>query len=324
MSENKILKEFLKNTYNQEKNYNSICSKIEKNIYEKKKVLNVAALILIVLVIGVTANEVYAKVAWNIACKKYQERNIISKTIALDEGSRAKYSEKIDMNYIYKDKIGVKITSLILTNDYMHVGLDIKFEEEPNVNESMINYGFAIYDENNNVYCISKRTSKNKVSENYYKKIYEELGIYNPFKNYKLGNSTARDISGITIISDKGFPQTKKLYIRIFDIGYIDFYSDKDICLSESEWQFEIDVPKKFYERTAIELVAKEEVEGIIINKVELTETDLLINIKINEFLTRDEEMKIKKFQELKNMVFYISDGDGNIYTANQSTVTRR
>ena len=53
MQENKIFKEFLENTYNKDKNYNSICSYIKGGIYMKKNLLNIAAVILTVLVIGI-------------------------------------------------------------------------------------------------------------------------------------------------------------------------------------------------------------------------------------------------------------------------------
>lgn len=329
MPDNKIFKEFLESTYDKEENYNSISSKIKGGIDMKKKILNIVAVLLIVLVTGVTAKSVYAKIAWHIEYKEYENRNVITRTIAIDENN---YSENLNMDYVYQDEIGIKIKSLMITNDYVQLYFDIKFDKEMKIDKDDISYGIAIYDENNNIYTVNDRMHHNKNKSSYRKKLYKELGVKSA---NMLSSSSFYDLSGIRMTSSEGFPKSKKLYIRIFDIGYTTYkYDDthkkiigyEENCLSDSEWQFEIDVPEKFYKRTTVELVPSKEVEGIVINKAELTETALIMNVNINgfrDFLMSGRDMETEEFNKSSDAAFYISDGDGNIYTASSRGTTQ-
>ena len=54
--------------------------------------------------------------------------------------------------------------------------------------------------------------------------------------------------------SEKGFPRSKKIYIRVFDLGYSmtqvdeeNNYQAEDFSITNAEWIFEIDLPEKFY-----------------------------------------------------------------------------
>ncbi|MCI8481970.1 MAG: hypothetical protein HFJ27_02560 [Clostridia bacterium] len=291
----------------------------------KKKILNIAAVLLVAVIIGVTAQGVYAKISWNIAYKEYQNRNVITKSIALEENAPNNYSENLNMDYIYQDKIGIKLNSIMITNDYCQIGFDIKLEEEISKWEEKIRYGIAVYDENNNIYILHGWKHEESL---YWKKLYQELGLKrNNMKNI-LNDSASFGVSKLTMTSKVGFPKSKKLYVRMFDIGYEDSKIDSktleeiyhnDIYLSDSEWQFEIDIPEKFYERTEVELKLSEDVQGIKLNKAELTQTALTINIEIDqirEFLMAGKDMGKEEFDKLRNAVFYISDEDENIYMA--------
>ena len=64
-------------------------------------------------------------------------------------------------------------------------------------------------------------------------------------------------------------PRSKNLYIRIFDVGYaladfrdidgVEFKIEnaEDFPLSDAEWQFEIEIPEKFYDNNYTELMLK-------------------------------------------------------------------
>lgn len=324
MPKNEVFKEFCENMYSKEKNYNSICSKIKGGSDMKKKLLNnIAAILVIAIIMGVTAKGVYAKIVWNIDYAKYQNRNIITKSIAIDEKTKDEQSENLNMNYIYQDKIGIKLNSIMITNDYCQIDFDIKLEEEISKFKEKIRYGIAIYDENNNIYIIHNWKHEENL---YWKKLYKELGVKSNSMNNVLNSSAAFGSSKLTMKSAVGFPKSKKLYVRMFDIGYEDYEIDSktleciyhnDICLSDSEWQFEIEIPEKFYERTSVELDFVENVKGIKLSKAELTETALTIKAEIDymrDFLLDGKDMGREEFDKLRDAVFYISDGDNNIY----------
>lgn len=335
MSENKIFKEFCQSIYNKENNYHSICSNIKGGMDMKKKWFNVAAVILIAVIIGVTAKGVYAKISWNIAYKEYENRNVITRKIAIDEEKQEEYSENLDMDYIYQDNIGIKLKSLMITNDYFQLDFDMQLNEKTQMNQDKISYGYAIYDENNHIYAILERTSFVKPKKGtYWKKLYKELGI-KANKITMLSNTATLGGTTISMTSEEGFPKSKKLYVRIFDIGYdvyeIDAQNKKteyieEVCLSNSEWQFEIDVPEKFYERETVELVLSKEVDGIIINKAELTKTSLVmkVNIKgLRDFIMEGRDMGTQTFAKLRDAAFYLSDGEGNVYAPTELGTTK-
>ncbi len=64
--------------------------------------------------------------------------------------------------------------------------------------------------------------------------------------------------------------------VELGDInGQKEIINAEDFQLSKAEWNFEIDVPDKFYERQTIELKPKNEIPGIEISKISLTEAGM-------------------------------------------------
>ena len=137
-----------------------------------------------------------------------------------------------------------------------------KFENDITFNQSAFRYGFAIYDENKNVYEVFSRMYFNSKEKMDYRTLYtyKDLGIKN-YKNkvYELMLSDGCQ-SGSVLVGDKeitinvditakdSFPESKKLYINVFDLGYIEAKFDEnnkpqvtDFNLSNTEWQFEVD-----------------------------------------------------------------------------------
>lgn len=64
--------------------------------------------------------------------------------------------------------------------------------------------------------------------------------------------------------------------VELGDInGQKEIINAEDFQLSKAEWNFEIDVPDKFYERQTIELKPTNEIPGIEISKISLTEAGM-------------------------------------------------
>lgn len=322
MNKNEIIKEYFEKEYGKQKNYESIMKKIKGGKSMKKKVINTAAIFVMIVTIGFVTQTIYANIAWNIAYQEYQNRNIITRNITMEEATKEGYLENISMDYVVQDQIGIKVQSLMMTNDYVYIGLDMKLPETP----EKISYGYAVYDENNNMYTFWPSISSISKKNNSWKNLKQELGIKS---NEVLSDVVSSSDSSIQMNSSTGFPHSKKLYIRIFDIGY-DIYQEngkfENVCLSNSEWQFEINVPEKIYERTSIELMLEKEIEGITLNKAELTETGLSIKANIKElrnFLMAGKDMDSKEFDKLRDAAFYLSDGEDNIYMATDMGTTK-
>lgn len=133
-------------------------------------------------------------------------------------------------------------------------------------------------------------------------------------------------ISKIDMKSSKGFPKSKKIYIKVFDLGFFMAELDKtgkklnvaeDFSITDAEWTFEIDVPDKFYERQIEELELKEPIQGVKIEKMYVTEVGLVLEIKIDgidDIIMAGKDMSIEEWKKIRMETINITDGEGNIY----------
>ena len=129
-----------------------------------------------------------------------------------------------------------------------------------------------------------------------------------------------------SMTSEKGFPKSKKLYIRIFDIGYSLYHFDEEArkmlavenrTISDAEWILEVNVPEEFYQREMIELKMAEEIEGLELTKAEVTETGLSVKVKHEDMMKIIEEgmnQPTEEFDEAVHNAIHIEDGAGNKY----------
>lgn len=339
---NKTLKEHLENEYSKEKNYQKILYKEKKVVSMKRKILNIAAIFLVIIVAGVLSTNIYAEIQWNKEFDVYKNLPSVRTKGTLAEIKEDGYAEVIDTDYITQDGISIKVNEMLLTDDVLDIDLTFKFDENVNVDYDRFDFAYSIYDENKNVYAVSSRMhlGENIKVDNTARYLYEELGIKYDKKNItalQLVNSSSKGIEStdkenrtidmnITLRAKDKFPQSKKLYIRIFDLGYSVMETDadtrkitnmKDYKLSESKWNFEITVPDKFYERNTKELKLESQIPGIEFKNITITDTSLNLTFKSEEY---DELIKIGKdmepndFAEMRDNILYISNKTGNRY----------
>ena len=327
---NSIYENFSKMKFNEKDNFNIIMEKINDNGKKREiKYFNVASMVAVIMIlIGFISPAIYAKYQYYIQFKEYENREYEVGYSTIEEVNNSGYIENINMDYITQDNIGVKIDSLLIVNDYMEVKLNFKFQEDMMIDSENFSYGFAIYDESNNIYGIVPRTNieDSKAFTNYTKNIYKELGIkYNPLDIFAIQlnagaekqNISAENYNIISKIKMNGkdkFPQSKKLYVRVFDLGFYTYTNeeriDLDFKVSDLEWIFELDIPEKFYFDNDIKMIVK----------------DVIPEIKVNEILVDDIRMKVvlewdgyEKFilennADNINELITILDEDGNIY----------
>ena len=340
---NKIFKEFTEEKFNIDNNYKNIISKIGTNNNEykrsnKNKIVNIAAILIVAIIIGSVTPSINAKIQWNIQFKEYKNREYETGEAFIKEAIDSEYKEEINMEYITQEGISSKVDSLIITDDYLETKISFKFSDDIQLDSKNFTFGFAIYDDDKNIYGVSPRThiGTNKEYDYYTTYMYKEIGVdYNKNDIYSIQlndsskkeniNAINRSItSKITMSSIKGFPRSEKLYIRIFDLGYsmTDFRKEndkyeikeaEDFSLSKSEWIFTINIPEKFYERQTIELKLKEEINGLEIDKITVSDIGLIIQGCI-EGLASLEDNSIKEWQKLRNETINITDEEGNIY----------
>lgn len=331
-------KEYVNSQFDHEFNYNEVLDKVKgSGMMEKKKILKIVAVVMIVLVLGAMAPSMYANIRWNIEYKEYQNRKVDygvgSINTAVDE-----YEENINMDYVFQDEIGVKLNGLMITNDYFQMDVDFKFPEDTQINTDTFNYGFAVYDESNNIYGILERFKMNEEKPTqYWKKLYKDLKVdYN--RNDVFAIQYQDSCSGATIITSEkghivsssnmtssiGFPKSKKIYIRIFDVGYFLYsregsklLSAEDVTISDAEWILEVEVPETFYQRETVELKIKEEIDGFKLTKAEVTETGILMKVKLEgmlDIISAGMHQSGEEFDRAVHNAVHIEDQEGNQY----------
>lgn len=333
-------KEYVNSQFDCDTNYHMILNKVKgSGNMKKKKILNIAAVLLVILILGAMAPGIYASIKWNIEYKEYQNRKVDyglgSIKTTVDE-----YGANIDMEYVYQDNIGVKVDSLIITNDYFKMGIDFKLPEETTINTDTFTYGFAVYDENNNIYGVFERIKiGEEIKSQYGKKLYKELGI-----NYDKNDISAIEyqdscqgasvttsekghiITESSMTSGKGFPKSRKIYIRIFDVGYSLYNFDEvnrkmlaveNVTLSDAEWILEVEVPEEFYERETIKLKVNEKIPGLELTKAEVTETGTQMKVKLEgmlDIISAGREQSVEEFDNAVHNAIHIEDEKGNVY----------
>lgn len=342
---NTTFKKYLESKYSKEDNYKKILSKEKGVVSMKKRILNIAAIFLVIIIAGVLSTNIYAKIMWNIEFKDY--RQLPSKEIkgTLDELKEEGSAEVLNIDYLEQDGIGIKINSILLTDDCLDIDITSKFDEDIDVNSQTFSIGYTIYDENKNIYQIHSRMhlgEKTSKFDNVTLFTYEELGVeYDKKDVYALqlannGGVTLEEINeeertinmNITLRAKDKFPQSKKLYIQIFDPGFsmielgnengkTNMVNAEDFNLSNSKWLFEITVPEKFYDRNTIELKPESEISGIEFREITISETGMNLTFKsqaYDELIYKGKDMEHEKFLKEMEKMLFVSDKDGNKY----------
>ncbi len=338
---NKVFREHIEELNNKELIFEEIITREKRKNNTKKRILNIATTFLIAITIGVTSSQIYAKIQWNIQFEEYQNNTINLEKGSLEKAKEDGYSEVINMDFIEKEGISIKVDSMLITDDCFDANITFKFDENIIVNSENFTYGYVVYDENKNIYGIwDRRIGQKGNKDNMISYIYKDIGIeynrrniYGNMLAHQLGTKVIKSdpsnrtiISNLNITTRKSFPKSKKIYIKIFDPGYTMFEisSDKkrvdtteDFSLSKYIWSFEIEVPEKFYERETVQLKPESDIPGIEIQDITITETGMVLNFKSEEYnkmIFKGKDMPSEEFSRKQNEMLNISDETGKVY----------
>ena len=340
---NKEVKEYFNN---EKQNFEKIKLKINKKENQKKKILNTFFSILIIGVVFFLTPQIYAKFQFNKNYQEYKRRNYISGSGEIATA----YSEKINMDYVYNNDIGIKMDSIIFTDDTLKLVLNIKMPEDKRIDkkdpsQEKIKYdiGYIIYDEKNNIYDIFSpfaymvNENENEKYQKYLKSFFKEIGIKKKYEDIHIfANGTSNDISynddyitnEIKLMSIEGLPNSQKIYIRIIYFGDMIFKEDSDEIpetnmLCNSEWNFELKTADKFLKREPLNLVLLDEIPKLKIEKFTVSETGtVLIAKKKNVVETMQNGKDIDNWGEVSDELINITDENGNIYYPIQGGTT--
>ena len=324
---NKYLKEYVESKNNKELNYNEILSKVKggsvMNIF-KIRFVKILATVGILLIVLVGIPNVYAYIKWNAEFTEFME---IPRQTSV--GTKVD-DELVEMNYIEKNGIKARVESLIASEDEVKIRLAFEFDNEIELNSKTFDYSYAVYDENNNIYAIYNSSMNAKI-DRLPELIYRELNVeYNKNDIYanqyatstSVGNISANNrkiVNEIKLVSLKGFPKSKKLYIRILNLGYsmvnMEEKKIEEFNISKENWIFEVEIPERFYNSKTYDLKLKNEIDGVKLTKAKISDTSLTISIEdktIAEKLQNGHKMKSDEFAKMQDELIYITDNTGN------------
>lgn len=263
---------------------NAIKSALEKKgvVNMKKKFISKKVLVVlmtcVLLVIGGVGAYPIAKDY--IEFKQYENRPIAYSRTSIDEAIANGYIENLDMEYNFKEGVGVKIEELSVSSDTITMINKIKFERLPlDFDPAIFSYDLYITDENKNVYTCGSNAIR----------FYKEQGIeYDKTGATSIKQADRSNIltvnfedniatSKVELNSTKGFSKGQKLTIRIANLYFfkIDYENPgmEKVQISDVEYVFEIDLPERFYDRNEMEYKVATEVDGFKLVRGVVTET---------------------------------------------------
>lgn len=239
--------------------------------------------------------------------KEFTNRETAYITKSISEAITDGYVENIDMEYIYSDGVGFKINSFSMSDNDINLTFDFKLNDKTKLNGEMMEYAYILYNENNEVYYINKGTNRNLLKE-FKKDTNIKLANKDLDLHFLTGQSvyvtyTEDNLVVNELMSAKDyFPKAKKLYLKVVGIGY-KTENERYKKLSNSEWNIELNIPDKFYLDSSICYDAKENIEGIHIEKLQVSGTSTNLTATIKGF---DVNSRI-----------YVVDENGNEYQTN-------
>lgn len=254
---------------------------------------------------------------------------------SIKEAEESGYIDNIEMDYIYAKNIGAKVNSIILSDNNMDIILDFDFKQEQLTHNNIL-VNAIIYDENNTIYAYSDTTvtNKGKYLQNFYKakeipynqsNWYEGICARSIRQNSLLENSEQCMIQMSFTANQKPFPRSQKLYITIFNLGYIEEGKFTSIS-NHAEWNIEIEIPEKFYERKTTKYELKEEIEGFQLNNAYITETSMTLLYSSETIDGQDVILVDENGKEYFPEAFWYKTKENTVlqYAINQNTKTNK
>ncbi len=313
----------------------------KKKIKIWKKILITILVIILILVIAFISYKAYIKISDKIDLdKRYNEFKKIptvetKETLTYVEDEKISKAENVD--YIMQDNIGAKIESVSLNDDTLLINFNFKLDEE--FDYKTLGYSYAVYDENKNIYQISGRhhLGENEKYDYGYAYMLRELGIdkiKDPSGTFfadsggllsEVLNEEEKTIkSTLQIGANEKFPLSQKLYVKIFDLGYFNISKDENgkpimgnTKLSDAKWLFELNIPEEMNERDTINLKLSEEIPGLTMTQITLTDTKLVLRYKSEDYINlinEGKDMPAEEFTNKTKEMLSVTDEEGNVY----------
>lgn len=174
----------------------------------------------------------------------------------LDEGVYTNIAnnkmQNISMNYQKSNKVGVKVTNVLISDSKIYIVFDFKFYKQLKENVNLLKLpDMIITDENNNIlYCKSSKKYEeycNTHELDFNNNQYDTINILTSNYNSQFLEKNQKNIRYLLVLnSDSKFPQSSKLNInfnKILLLGNLTYENSSDNkVIKEGNWNLEINL----------------------------------------------------------------------------------
>ncbi len=224
------------------------------------------------------------------------------------------YLYNTEMEYINKEGINFKIENILMDDFNLYVTFNIEAEGILDKIDAVEINKLIITDENKNIiFCDNKEIYEKYCKENNIE--YSEKNMNNSYTNSGYGieilSKTENTIRFIYKMYSTEYPKSEELN---FGFGGFYFYNRNSSCNIEKndKWNIKIDLLKQFYKRDTViyDATYKNNNSKVIIENATATESEMIVNLKINtEYKIKDKNRK-DKIEEIISSI----DSEGTLF----------
>lgn len=282
---------------------NAVYSEQNKKTFQKFYFLKMAMTACACLI--VTTSIVFAKDIVDFI------QNFFGNNIGMDTAIENGYIDSPSTDYMESNGTKIKINRYLMDNYNLNLDLSVKLEETIQSNKILkMNFTDMIITDNNNniLFCQNKNVFDEYCNTHNLDYKWEETNnsYINSGSNYYIKSNENNEINFIYNIYAQHFPKSKTINIKFNEIILSENEDiEKDTITIKGNWDFEINVPDKFYEREEISYkVIKCSNDKMKITKAIVSETCTKFELEMEEKpdlpynLEDDEKTKSRKIDE--------------------------
>ncbi len=184
------------------------------------------------------------------------------------------YIEKVNTEIVYNKDLGIAIDSVAMDDKLLYVSYLIDSKED--IKDIQLE-DYTIKDEADNLLSVGIESDINNI----YRLDYSSGGVSYSEKPVKQEDGKYTYSTIFQVVYNKDYPRSHKLYI---DIGEISVLIGRDRKTINVHWEFEINLPDKFYKRTS-EVYKFDGNDKIKSLKTSLKDLSFELEIEFNENL---------------------------------------
>jgi len=195
----------------------------------------------------------------------------------------------------------VKITDVIMDDNYLGIKFDLNYDNYFNINEELENNDLhfekiIIYDDNNNIlYCNNQELFEDFC--NIKKLSYKWSQCNENYYNTGISISNESNTSCIYNLYSTNFPKSKTIFTNIENIVFYNLGKEEKII---ENWNLKIDLPEIISERNYKSFKEINSIENIIIEDVIVYPTNTVVNLKMKNTIDYDNRIDLKTIDELR------------------------